>query len=328
MSGTNFPSGLSSMGVPLFGGNGMLPKLGGSGKVYFVDPANGDDSNTGKTPTDALDTVGAAYALCVDKSGDTIYLINDGNTSGSSREATIPLTWAKDNVHLVGLCAPAAMSQRARITPVATAALLEAPVIDVTGSGNIFANVQIAHFGADTNTIGCQGVAISGARNYFYNVHIVGVPNDHSGDETDSVDLLIDGGSENVFNHCVIGIDTVSRSASNCNIELTTQATRNLFEDCIIQQKSDAGDSLFIKADATSDLDRWTIFKNCTFINAMESGATVLTVGCTAHNDCGGMIILQNSQMYGVTDVSNHGGPTWVDGLNGTTTSAVGLAST
>ena len=42
MSGTNFKSGLSAMGVPLFGGDGMLPKLGGDGQVFFVDPANGD----------------------------------------------------------------------------------------------------------------------------------------------------------------------------------------------------------------------------------------------------------------------------------------------
>lgn len=310
------------------GGTLQLPLMGSKAKVYFVDPVNGSTSNDGTSPSRALVSVGAAYAKCVDKQGDVIYFMNDGNTTGSSREATIPLVWSKDNTHLVGWCAPAMVSQRARITPVSTAALLEAPVIDVTGNGNIFANVQIAHFGANTDAIGCQGVAVSGSRNYFYNVHIVGVPNAHSGDETDSVDLLLDGGSENVFSHCAIGIDTVARSAANANIEFTTAATRNLFENCIIAQLSDAGDSLFIKADGAGDVDRWNIFKNCTLVNAMESGATVLTVGMTVHNSCGGMIILQNSQMYGVTDVSNHGGPTWVDGLNGTTTSAIGVAST
>ena len=121
MGMTHFPHGVSSFGMPVMGG-GMLPLMGGriaatgDAKVYFVDPANGSDGNTGLSPDKALDTVSAAFALTVDLSGDTIYLLNDGNTSGTSREDST-ITWSKDNVHLVGLCAPTMISQRARISP-------------------------------------------------------------------------------------------------------------------------------------------------------------------------------------------------------------------
>ena len=89
---TNFPNGLESHGIPLLGGN-TLPKMGGSGKVFFVDPANGSDSNAGTSPESALDTVAAAYALCTTKKGDTVYLLGDGTTSGTARDSAI--VWSK-----------------------------------------------------------------------------------------------------------------------------------------------------------------------------------------------------------------------------------------
>ena len=84
---THFPHGLSSFGLPMTGGAGTIPLMGGrianSGdqKIYWVDPANGSDGNNGLSPDKAMNTVSAAYAKTVDKSGDTIYLLNDGNTS-------------------------------------------------------------------------------------------------------------------------------------------------------------------------------------------------------------------------------------------------------
>lgn len=315
-------------GMPV-GGSMLLPLMGGSGKVYFVDAANGSDGNSGLARDQALATVGAAYAKCVDKSGDTIYFLNDGNTTGSSREATIPLTWSKDNVHLVGLCAPTFISQRARITPVSTAALTAAPVIDVTGSGNVFANIQIAHFGADTDSIGTQGLAVSGSRNYFYNVHIVGIVNAHTGDEATGVDLLIDGGAENLFERCTIGIDTVARSTTNASVELTTQATRNVFESCVFPMVADNAGALFVKADGVSDLDRFVLFRNCTFINGVESGGTSLTSACNVNNSAGGLVMFHNCQMAGVTDVAAaDNGNVWVDNAGGAGTGGLSIIAT
>ena len=71
-----------------------------------VDPARGSDGNKG-TFERPLATVTKAYSLTTDKSGDVVYLMNDGNTSGTSRD-TATIAWANDNVHLIGLCAPSA----------------------------------------------------------------------------------------------------------------------------------------------------------------------------------------------------------------------------
>ena len=138
---TDFSS-LRVAGVPVMG-NGMLPLMGGNisatgeQKNYFVDPANASNNGgDGLFPSSALNQVSAAEGKCRDKSGDTIYLLNDGNTTGTSREdSTIP--WDKDNVHLVGLCA-ATVNQRARISPNSTQTSVVTPQLLVSGNGNIF----------------------------------------------------------------------------------------------------------------------------------------------------------------------------------------------
>ena len=247
MSLTDFPHGITSFGSPVMG---VLPVMGGrisatgDAKHYFVDPANGTDGNTGLSPEKALATVSAAYALTVDKSGDTIHLLNDGNTTGSSVEdATI--TWANDNVHLVGHCAPTMLSQRARIVwqgaPVVT------PLINVTGNGNGFWNVSIIEETTADGTASV-GVQVTGARNYFNNVAIMSMVNTDTGDEADSSVVKLSGGSENTFEHCYIGVDTSARSAANASVECESAATRNIFLDCIFPMFADASTPVFLEA--------------------------------------------------------------------------------
>jgi len=329
MSLTHFPHGVSSFGVPLMGGGGMLPKMGGAGEVFFVDPANGSDSNDGKTPENALDTVSAAYAKTVDKRGDVVYLLNDGNTSGASRE-TASITWAKDNTHLVGLCAPVGISQRARITPVSGNTDLDAytPMITVSGHGNIFSNVQIAPWGSEDGKA-ARGVDVTGNRNFFYNCHIIGIVHANVGDEANACDLKISGGEENLFKKCTFGTDTIARSTTCASVELVSAATRNIFEDCLFLSIDDAGDSLFVKVDGAGDIDRFVLFKNCTFINAVESTGTALTSACNVNNAAGGLVMFHSCQMAGVTDIAAaDNGNVWVDGVGGAATGSLSIVAT
>jgi len=313
-------------GVPV-GGGGMLPIMGSAGNVFFVEPALGNDSNSGEKPAQALKTIQAAHNKCVANKGDTIYLIGDGNTSGTARESNLPVSWNKDNTHLVGLGAPCMLSQRTRITPVNGAALTANAVIDVTADACVIANVAIQHWGAGDG-IASRGLDVSGQRNYFYNVDVIGIGDADAGDEASACDLLIDGGNENVFERCTFGVDTVLRSTTNACIEVTTAAERNIFLDCVCIARNDSGDNYFIKVDAAADINGFLLFKNCTFINNIEGTGTSMTVGLIAHDACGAPVILQNSMMYGVADVGAHNGNVWVDGLNGTTTSVVGVATT
>lgn len=287
-------------GVPVGGGALAMGIMGGGAKSWFVDPANGLTGNGGAKQDDALASVGAAYAKTTDKQGDTIYYLNDGNTTGSSREATIPLVWSNDNTHLVGCCAPTMVSQRARITPVSTAALTAEPVLEVSGHGNSFVNLQIAHWGADTNTIAARGVEVTGSRNYFENCHIVGVPNAHTGDEAAAVDLYISG-SENTFVNCVIGADTVVRTAANSCVTFAGAGSNNIFKNCIFNITTDAAAPFFVNV-GRSGIDRYVIFDNCIFANMVSSGATDLTAAFTLNGSPGGMLIVKDCMLVGAAD--------------------------
>jgi hypothetical protein len=274
----------------------------GDAKVYFVDPANGSDGNLGLSPDKALNTVSAAYAKTIDKSGDTIYLLNDGNTTGSSVESAT-ITWSNDNVHLVGLCAPTLLSQRSRI--VWQGADVVTPLINVTGNGNLFSNVSIIEETTE-NAVASVGVRVSGQRNVFHNVAIMSMVNTNTGDEADSSCLLLSGGSENTFRGCYIGVDTSARSASNASVECESAATRNAFYDCFFAMFADAASPVFLEASTSSDIDRWLLFERCKFINpdTITACSTITQAfNVKLGSDLGGVVLVFDCFFNGMSNI-------------------------
>lgn len=307
---THFPHGISSYGMPVTGGGAMtLPRMGGNisgsgdAQVFWVDPANGSDGNAGGDPGKALATVSAAYAKTVDKRGDVIYLLNDGNTSGTAREdATI--TWSNDNTHLVGLCAPTMLSQRARISPTTTLGSIVTPQLVVSGNGNVFSNISFFE-GDDENTVASTCVTVSGARNYFSNVAMMNMGDaatGNSGDEAGSEVLLLDGGQENTFSGCYIGLDTAPRSAANANIRCDNAATRNIFRDCLFPMFADASTPLFLDIPGAGDIDRFILFQRCGFVNAIGSTATTAAQVANIHASAGGLVLMNGCWSVGATE--------------------------
>ena len=298
---TTFGDQVFQFGGSPIGGALSMGLMGGNAKGLFVDPANGTSGAGGLKQNDALNSVGAAYALTTDKQGDVIYYLNDGNTTGSSREATIPLAWSNDNTHLVGCCAPVPVSQRCRITPVSGAALTANPVLSVSGHGNSFHNLQIAHWGANTDAIASRGVDVTGNRNYFYNCHIVGIPAANAGDEATACDLKVTG-EENMFERCYFGVNTVTRSTTNACVELTSAATRVHFKDCFFTLYTDNNGALFVKIDAAADIDREIVFDNCIFYNPVGAGSTTMTAAMDVHASAGGDVIVKDCMLIGASD--------------------------
>lgn len=306
MSLTHFPHGISSFGSPV---GGMLPTMGGriaatgDAKHYFVDPANGSDGNNGASPDKAMATVSFAYSKTVDKSGDVIHLLNDGNTTGSSVEdATI--TWSNDNVHLVGHCAPVFLSQRSRIVWQGTSVVT--PLINVTGNGNSFHNVSVIEETSEDG-VASVGLQVTGQRNYFNNVAIMSMVNTNTGDEADSSVVKLSGGSENLFEHCYIGVDTSARSAANASIECESAATRNIFRDCMFPMFADAATPVFLEATSSSDIDRWLLFDRCIFINpdTMSSVTTLdQAFNVVDGSNLGGVVIVKDCLFNGITDIT------------------------
>ena len=91
-------------GVP---GLGML-----GGNAYFLDPVDGNDSNPGTRIDKAVKTWAVAYALLDANQHDVLFVI--ANSSGLTLPSAGAITWAKNYTHLIGLCAPTNIAQRAR----------------------------------------------------------------------------------------------------------------------------------------------------------------------------------------------------------------------
>jgi hypothetical protein len=259
---TNFPNGVSSFGTPITASG--YPIGQGNGTAYFCDPANGLDSNDGLSPTSAFDTLSRAHTVMTAGQGDTVYLYSTGQSSGTARQ-TATLTWSKDNTHIVGVCAPTHISQRARIAPNASGATVFTPFMTVSADGFSMRNVQVFVGFATGGASG--GVNVTGDRNYFENVHFAGMGDQTSADHNDSYSLALTGGGENLFRHCTIGIDTVAHDSTGGELLVDGSARRNAFEDCTFNTQSDAADHAMVKLADSSAVDRYLIFDRCKFIN-------------------------------------------------------------
>jgi hypothetical protein len=126
--------------------------------------------------------------------------------------------------------------------------------------------------------------------------------------------LKISGG-ENYFENCTIGLDTISRSVATYEMLFAAGAVRNHFKDCTFITYAGAAAFTFITTSGA--LDRFQLFENCTFINAVASGATTMNqafgIGHT-----GGMIMLRKCAFVGTTYTeTTAGGSVYHDAVTG-----------
>ncbi len=299
---TAFPGGISSFGIPA--GVGPVWPIGGAGlasgpgKAFFIDTANGLDSNTGLSPDKPMAKLSAVHAKMTANQNDTVYII--GNSSASAANVvseTATLTWSKDLCHIVGVNSFNRVSQRVSLRPTTND---YTPFMTISADGCVFANFHIFDNGSSTSQI---TVNHTGQRNYFDNCHIFGMANDTAAGGSGSRSILITGGDsgENLFKNCVLGGDTIARGAANATLELASGTTRNIFENCYFISWSDATSPVHVDADAANALGRFAIFKDCTFLNF---GTTILEC-FNIHATVNGTFIIQNSYSQGATDWEN-----------------------
>jgi len=294
---THFPNGI--MATPVIGGANMF---GAQGSVYFVDPVDGNDSNSGKSVATALKSVAAAYAKCADGKNDVVYFLSNGTTgAGTADVLTTAITWAKNRTHLIGICAPQLLGQRCRINT--TTAMT--PMFKVTGRGCYFANIQFSNNHSHA-TAGAVCVEIEGDNSSFENCQFQGlgalavVDNSHRA-------LVIDDADDCYFKNCTIGHDTQDfGSAASYVLEYSgTDCARSIFEDCLFL--GGGSSSAFFIGMGSSTTTSTHIFKDCVFFNnylgSMDTMAYAISV--TGSN---GIIILQNSSFTGVDEIADDPG--------------------
>jgi hypothetical protein len=271
------------------------------GHVYFVKPASGSDTASGKSPAQALKTLARAQALATANENDIVYLMSEGNAASLCTDyQSTTLDWAKDGVHLIGINSGGMVSPRSRIAWLSSApSPAPAPLFTVSADNCRIEGIQVFSGINDADLSFCTNV--TGERNTFKNCHFAGIghaTNDFAG----AYSLKLAGADENLFEDCVIGLDTVARgTAANSEILFTDQATRNIFRNCIITTFAEAATHQFIIA-AASSLDRWVLFENCAFINSIQSTAVAMTEALDLAATAGGMVLLRNCTIVGATD--------------------------
>lgn len=250
-------------GIPV--GSGMIP-FGPSSKAFFVDPANGASGNDGLTPQTAVDSVATAYAKTTSGNNDVVYFI--GGATGDELAAT--LTWANDYTHLIGLSSPLpGLGQRCRITGGATTDLTE--VVTLSGDGCIFQNVQISNW-ADAD-VDSGAMTVSGDRNALINVMIAGMGHATPAARAGSYSLTLTG-SENLFERCTIGLQTIIRASTNAEVIMTGTPSDNKFWFCDFRSYSDTAGKLIFNIDG---LQRELQFRECLFFNMSTNWSQDLT---------------------------------------------------
>ena len=297
---TTFGDGVYQYGgVPI--GGGMLPAMAPNARPVFVHGSLGLAGADGYTPKTPVKTLTQAYALCTDGAGDVVYIMNDGSSTASVRDAA--LVWDKDNCHIVGLCSPA-INQRARITPpTAITDDIDAytPFLTLSASGCVISNVS--WFQGQSENKASVGVKVTGSRNYFSNVSIITGASASTAAQAATYQLQVTGG-ENVFEKCYIGQDTINRTGANANVRFGSGAAdvaaRNVFRDCIFPMYASGATALFVTATTADDASRWNLFERCTFLN---TSATAMTGGIVWAAGSG-KLFLKDCGFYGCTDVT------------------------
>jgi hypothetical protein len=247
----------------------IMDAAGSIGEVYYLDPTNGVDTNDGRLGA-PVKTLAVGYALLRDGYNDVLVYVS----GPSSISLPAGFTWAKSYAHFIGACAPVPFSPRSRVFLAAAATGGETYLMNITGSGCVFSNI-LFFMGVDKNTA-AYSVVVTGSRNYFKGVHFAGIGH-ATMDVSGAGDLLLDGGSENLFDGCTIGTDTIERGANSRNLMFKTAASRNVFKNCtFIAHVSNAGHALAAVYDGTG-IDRVQKFENCHFIADSTNRATALT---------------------------------------------------
>lgn len=302
-------------GMPVTGG--IPPFFGGAGnsKAFFVDPVNGADGNSGKSPDDAFASLYRAHYMMTAGQNDVCFLIGNGATTGTARlslanalaaqgtsetpATTGVLTWSKNACHLIGIGAPTQVNGRCRISNVTTDTYAgfgsTANFVVFSASGCYVSNVAIIQaiaIGLDGNIT----LAMSGDQNYFNNVH-VGFPQGTSsiaGAATRAA--VLTAASENTFAGCTFGIDSVTRSTTNSTLEFASASSRNMFRKCFFTSEASSAGAFHVLVTGTG-LDRYVMFDDCIFFDGSLSGGTAMTaaVSCTTNNPGGGILMPHSS---------------------------------
>ena len=224
MATTNFPNGVSSFGIAIYGASANAPPL--TGQVMFVDTVNGVNAGTGNGPNNPYATI--SYALTQVTSGAyaTIYVLPGSTTTISSATA---LTLNVANVAIVGLGTGAQRPVFAYTTANTAAIPVSAANVTVQNMRHTGGFLSIAR--AYTVTAvgftldGCDFTDNSGVLNFLNIINCTGAAN--TADRLTVTNNTWNGlgtTSVNSFLLTANDIDSLTFSGNTVNLAATTDA--------------------------------------------------------------------------------------------------------
>src|SRR6185312_3124452 len=102
---------------------------------------------------------------------------------------------------------------------------------------------------------------------------------------------------------------------------------RNYFQKCTFPMLTSSSGALFVTVGAAG-IDRFALFDDCYFINAVESTSTTISAGIIANAAAGGAILLQHCISLGATAIATTG-PVYIVGTVPTAnTSSIAIKAT
>jgi hypothetical protein len=312
--------------------NGVLDSLlllGGN--LIWVDGYIGSDMGYG-TKDQPLATLKEALLRARPGHNDIVVIknspgdaVNSGATAAMcSTYLDANLDWNKACTHLVAQNPNGSFySPRARISVKATTAAF-ANFFTLSARGCMFHNIEfIPEWTLDAGIAAEICVAVTGANNRFGRCQFGGMYGATSAASATSRALYVSGG-ENLFEDCVLGLDTVKRSGANSSLQLHNTGK------CVFRRNhfimwSNSTDSLHI---VSTNLQRFNYFEDCIFENwpTTQAGIATLAAGLNgklAFKNC--MII--GASGYG-TDATTRGQEIITGPTDGSTISGVGYVPT
>jgi len=294
------------------------------GRIIFCRPGTGSDGRDGSTPQKAVKTLVEALSLATANQNDIVALMAESNTAGSTTDyQSTQLDWNKDGVHLIGINCGPMIGQRSRISNLSTAAAL-APLFTLSANNCLIANIEFFQ-GTPASGTTSRCMDVTGQRNVIRNCQISGM-----GDLTAVADVagsrsLKLSGSENLFDHCFIGLDTAIRATMTAEVEINAGA-RNIFERCHFETYTSL--STFKMITIATGCDRFVKFVDCDFVAVQNITGAVAPTGLIGITTMNGQTLLRNPYLYGFAQyVTADNTYVRILGFNGdSTTHLVGLA--
>lgn len=215
----------------------------------------------------------SAYAAATSNNNDVIVLDGD-----STHTIANGIAWSKSRVHLIGFDGGDRLIQQGAKVQ-STDAAADAYVIKVTGTRNSFRNVKFIQ--VDTNAAALHVLEEGGEGNLYKNCSFVFGVADNL-DQTNAYEVL-SGSDSATYLNCTFGSDTLLTSAARAvfamdNVTSSQEFKSNIVKDCVWQIMSSSADANFIRVLSTADVKFTNTFINPTFIAAINSSNSAVTL--------------------------------------------------